>query len=58
MKAGWLRRQERLLDTVAWAVSHLVNMSGKSLKKGVTVSPDKLLGRKPTRATRTVRSGE
>ncbi len=43
MLAGASWRDERQMDIAAWVTSHLMNMSGKSLKR--TVSADELRGR-------------
>jgi hypothetical protein len=44
---GSRTRNEWAMERAAWMVSHLMNISGKSIKKGKHVTPDKLLGKKP-----------
>ena len=44
MLAGAAWRDEREMSRVAWGVSHLMNMSGKSLKR--TVTANELLGKR------------
>lgn len=43
MMSGAVEREERHRQRTAWAVAHLLNISGKSLKRDVTA--DQLLGR-------------
>jgi hypothetical protein len=43
MAAGFNWRQEQVWDRLAWAVSHLLNVSGKTLRTRIT--PKRLLHR-------------
>ena len=44
MLAGASWREEREWNRLSWQTSHLLNVSGKTLKR--TVTPNELLGRK------------
>ena len=47
MIAGVHHRRSGLWEIAAWVTSHLLNASGKVMKKRIT--PDKLLGRSKTK---------
>lgn len=48
---GWIWRDELEWERTAWATAHVINISGKSVKRDVTVR--KLLGRGITPGTAT-----
>lgn len=45
MVEGARKRDEKTWWRTAWSVSHLLNIAGKTLKKGNESSPAKLLGK-------------
>lgn len=46
MLAGAAAREERAIRRVAWQTAALLNIAGKSLKAGVSVTADELMGKK------------